>query len=157
MNKSVFDDVLEFHVLGCPELIGESPSIPDESVFRLKIDLIEEELDEIIDAEERGDIAEIADGIVDAIYMLIGLAISSGIDLEPIWRGVHRANMAKVDGSLGPVVRRPDGKVLKPEGWSPFVLPDPLPSISEKVGALRRKSTKFFHRFRGFFSHAIMQ
>lgn len=37
-----------------------------------------------------------------------------GIDLGPVFEEVHRANMAKVGGPT-----RADGKILKPEGWTP--------------------------------------
>ena len=40
-----------------------------------------------------------------------------GIPLDRVFEEVHRSNMAKlVDGKP---VRREDGKILKPEGWTP--------------------------------------
>ena len=62
----------------------------------------------------QGDLVEIADGLADLIYVLIGTSIAYGIDLEPIWDEVHKTNMAKVGGGV-----RGDGKILKPEGWEP--------------------------------------
>ena len=57
---------------------------------------------------------EAVDGLADLIYVAIGSAVSMGVDLEPVFAEVHRANMAKAAGP-----KRADGKILKPEGWRP--------------------------------------
>jgi hypothetical protein len=60
---------------------------------------------------------ELADAIVDSVYVLFQLARSVNIPFNACWDEVHKSNMAKmVDGK---VIRRTDGKVLKPEGWVP--------------------------------------
>ena len=56
--------------------------------------------------------ATVADGIVDSIYVLIGMGGEMGLDLSEVWRRVHAANLAKVGGPV-----REDGKSLKPPGW----------------------------------------
>jgi len=62
-------------------------------------------------------LAEVADGIVDTIYVLCQLARALGVPLDTCWDAVQSANMAKViDGT---VLRRADGKILKPDGWKP--------------------------------------
>ena len=58
--------------------------------------------------------SDVADGIVDSIYVLIGMGGEMGLDLSEVWRRVHVANMAKAGGPV-----REDGKRLKPEGWTP--------------------------------------
>ena len=64
-----------------------------------------------------------------------GVAVSSladfevlfnGIPLDRVWAAVHRSNMAKVDPATGKVIKRADGKVLKPEGWTPPDIPAAL-------------------------------
>ena len=102
--------------------------IPDDEA-RLRIALIEEEYDETIGAlvallspnlegavrgEVHARLAELADGVADLIYVLVGTASSYGIDMTEIWREVQRSN---IDKAGGPV--RQDGKRLKPEGWEP--------------------------------------
>lgn len=63
--------------------------------------------------------AAVADGIVDSIVVLIGLGYSMGLDMEAAWQEVHRSNMAKIDPETGQVLKREDGKVQKPLGWTP--------------------------------------
>jgi predicted HAD superfamily Cof-like phosphohydrolase len=57
----------------------------------------------------------LVDDMVDTVYVVCQLANTMGIDLDACYREVHRANMAKV--SNGKVIRREDGKILKPTGW----------------------------------------
>jgi len=70
--------------------------------------------------------ANLAKELVDVIYVFIGTALRYGIPLDAVWDEVQRSNMAKVSGD---VRRRDDGKILKPEGWTP---PDIL-SIVRRV------------------------
>lgn len=53
--------------------------------------------------------------VVEAAYTA---AAAWGFDLDAILEEVHRSNMAKL-GPDGEVIRRADGKVMKPEGWQP--------------------------------------
>lgn len=66
-----------------------------------------------------GDMEEIADGLADLIYVAVGAALEFGIPLDRVWAEVQRSNMAKVDAETGRVRKRADGKVLKPDGWTP--------------------------------------
>jgi len=107
------DDVEAFHrKFGLP--IGHSPAVPQSLVKSLRYDLIREEAHETLNALVNDDLPEMADGIADLIYVLLGTAVSYGIDMGPIWDAVHASNMAKEGGPT-----RADGKILKPEGWSP--------------------------------------
>jgi hypothetical protein len=45
------------------------------------------------------------------------LGLRLGFPMEAGWHEVHASNMAKVDKETGKVIRREDGKILKPEGW----------------------------------------
>lgn len=64
---------------------------------------------------------EIADGYADVIYAaMTGLLNLAGRDkAERIFQAVVDANASKVDGSLGPVRRDENGKILKPAGFVP--------------------------------------
>ena len=90
------------------------PSIQDFDETNLRISLILEEAHELTTALQSQNLVEIADGIADLIYVALGTAISFGIDLHPIWAEVQKTNLAKEGGAT-----RPDGKILKPEGWEP--------------------------------------
>lgn len=61
---------------------------------------------------------EIADACIDTIYVVLQLMNTLGLPAEALFDEVHRSNMAKADKD-GNVRRREDGKVLKPEGWTP--------------------------------------
>jgi predicted HAD superfamily Cof-like phosphohydrolase len=111
-----YNDVKDFH-RAFGQRIGETPELPDVSERTLRMKLITEEFNELCDAEQDNDIVEIADALADIIYIALGTAVSYGIPLDKVFEEVHRSNMAKlVDGK---VLRRADGKVQKPEGWSP--------------------------------------
>jgi predicted HAD superfamily Cof-like phosphohydrolase len=90
------------------------PHIPSESIKDLRWNLVAEEIAETFKALKEDDLVELADGLADSIVVLIGLAVTYGIDLRPVWDEVHFSNLAKKGGPI-----RADGKRLKPEGWKP--------------------------------------
>lgn len=113
---SYFTDVKNFHV-AFGQRVGEKPKLPDSNERALRMRLLDEEFEEYRNAEYDNDIVEIADALADIIYIACGTAVSYGIPLDEIFNEVHRSNMAKlVDGK---VIRREDGKIQKPEGWTP--------------------------------------
>lgn len=71
-----------------PELIGI-----EDMMQRYK--LVMEELGEYVDANTAGDLVEVADGLADLLYVVLGTAVAHGIDLQPIFEEVHRSNMTK--------------------------------------------------------------
>ena len=90
-------------------------SIPHE-VKALRYKLIKEEVEETFTAmgfiysgdntheyiEDQQDIVEIADGIADSIYVLIGTAVAYGFPIERIFLEVHRSNMTKTAAKVEP-------------------------------------------------------
>ena len=115
--KTLLDDVAGFHQACDLPVLAKPQFVPERAALRAA--LLAEECQETVEALERGDMEKIADGLVDVIYVAIGTALEFGIPLERVWAEVHRSNMAKVDPVTGKVVKRVDGKVLKPEGWTP--------------------------------------
>lgn len=119
--------VREFHVK-YGHLISDQPTsnIPDE-VKILRRKLILEEVEETLSAmgfTESGDwsgfedIVEIADGIADTIYVLVGTAISYGIPIDRVFREVHSSNMTKTPVKAEPGkkygTKTPKGPDYKP-------------------------------------------
>lgn len=116
MTNNFYTDVKEFH-RAFGQRVGETPELPDKDERELRKKLLAEEYTEYVVAEHRNDLVEIADALADIIYIACGTAVSYGIPLDRLFAEVHRSNMAKlVDGK---VIRRSDGKVQKPEGWTP--------------------------------------
>lgn len=126
--------VLEFHQacgLGAPE----RPTL-EGFPGPLRIGLIEEEAAEFAQATMAGDMVGMIDALCDLLYVTYGAAVCLGVDLEPFFREVHRANMAKQGGPL-----REDGKQLKPPGWQPprirELLEDQVGRASQTRGGAR--------------------
>ena len=55
----------------------------------------------------------------DLIVVCIGAGHSAGYPMEAGWDAVTLSNLRKIDTATGQVLRREDGKILKPEGWRP--------------------------------------
>ena len=125
-------DVAKFHHAG-GQLVHSTPTVPPPDVGRLRQRLIREECDEVCTALDEGNLVQIADGIADAVYVLLGTAVSCGIDMAPVWQAVQQANMAKFPvckdcagsgyppeaDSMGHMIdvdgiwRNPDGKIVR--------------------------------------------
>lgn len=88
----------------------------DQIVLRLS--LIEEEVAELREAAEAGDLVGLADALADIVYVAYGTAHVHGIDLDAVLDEVHGSNMTKL-GADGRPVRRADGKILKGPGYRP--------------------------------------
>ena len=96
-----------------------TPGLGSDELIELRIKLLSEEVQEYAEAARNGDLVEVLDALADIGYILAGTIINHGMQYiyDDAFNEVHRSNMAKlVDGK---VIRRDDGKVLKPEGWQP--------------------------------------
>lgn len=105
--------VTEFH-RAFDVVIGPAPSIPDAATCTLRVNLMEEEFDELREALAQRDVEAVAKELADVLYVVYGTAVSCGIDMAPVFREVHRSNMSKVGGH-----KRADGKWIKPPDYSP--------------------------------------
>ena len=127
--------------------IEEQPIIPSEKRCDLRINLLQEELNELRDAIEDNDIVEVADALADIQYVLSGAILEFGLGnkFEALFSEVQRSNMSKtcknmeealatklhyeenkgmnseIEESNGEylVFRIKDGKVLKSVNYSP--------------------------------------
>jgi predicted HAD superfamily Cof-like phosphohydrolase len=80
---------------------------------RRRSDLLDEEAEELRRALLRKDVVAIADALADVLYVVYGTAVACGIDVEPIFKEVHRSNMTK-DQPAGD-----SDKAIKGAGFSP--------------------------------------
>ena len=110
--------LLEFNeAFEIPKL--EAPGLGPDELIELRIKLLTEEVQEYAEAARSGDLVEVLDALADIGYILAGTIINHGMQgiYDDAFNEVHRSNMAKLVN--GKVIRREDGKVLKPEGWQP--------------------------------------
>jgi predicted HAD superfamily Cof-like phosphohydrolase len=137
--------VAEFHrTFKLP--IQPAPASAPADRARLRINLLQEELDELKQAIAQDDLVEIADALADLQYVLAGAVLEFGMGdrFKVIFDEVHRSNMSKTcatreeaeatlahyrdlgqDGraeaseSVYLVYRNSDNKVLKNRAYSP--------------------------------------
>ena len=116
-EASYFADVVEFQeAIGVP--VGSESDFglsPERMGLRRR--LIEEEVCELFDALDAEPPENIAKEAVDVVVVVLGLMAEMGIPFDAVWNEVHRSNMEKI-GPDGKLVKREDGKVLKPPGWT---------------------------------------
>ena len=125
-QKSWIDCVKEFNKAYSVPVWGTADCMSEyEDAIEEQIDLINEECDELFIAYDnwktlhiRENEVVILDAICDSIYVLIGLALKMGMNLDGAFREVHRSNMSKL-GPDGKPIKRADGKVLKGPNYTP--------------------------------------
>lgn len=154
--------VAQFHrTYSMPDRLAEgaAPTL-DYGRLGMRISLVAEEFSELIGAvygpaaraeveagvtralaadDSTRDIVETADALADLVYVIYGMAIESGIDLDAVLAEVQASNLSKLmpDGS---VLLRSDGKVLKgPDFFRPNVrralgLPEETPGAPTGEG-----------------------
>lgn len=138
-----FSQVLAFN-LAC----GNKPGTPTGALSHTYKGLFDEEVSETMegwdkvlaaksDVELLDAVTELADGLLDTIYISMGWLHAMGLDPKPLWAEVQRSNMAKVDPVTGAVTKNGNGKILKPEGWTP---PQLLPLVARQLGYVQRTS-----------------
>lgn len=110
--KNQIDKVKAFH-LAFNQPAEVTPKLVRDRII-LRQSLIEEEIRELDAAGKDLDLIEVADAIVDSLYILLGTAIEFGLSdiLEELFDEVHASNMSKLDEEGKPIYRE-DGKILK--------------------------------------------
>lgn len=111
--QSVFHDQAYF-MRAC----GQTTTEINTEQSDMYLALIKEEGDELVVALEECDVVEELDAIIDLLVVIIGYGLSRGFPMVEAWDEVLRSNMAKIDSRTGTVLRRADGKILKPAGWT---------------------------------------
>lgn len=136
---SPMDLVMEFHrTYSVPIRSFDDPTLSYDRLD-LRMSLIAEEFAELVGAvygkraraiieaataeaagadDGQRDVIEAADALADLVYVIFGMAIESGMDLDSVLAEVQASNLSKLmpDGS---VKLREDGKVLKGPNFFP--------------------------------------
>lgn len=94
---------------------GQTIGVENRDQYALYLNLIREEVQELEDSQHP--VSDL-DALIDILVVTIGAIHSMGADAEGAWNEVMRSNLAKIDPKSGRVLKREDGKVLKPEGWT---------------------------------------
>ncbi len=92
--------------------VKSKPAFPSEKIFKLRYDLIKEELDEFQEALNDKNLKEVADSLTDILYVTYGAGHAFGIDLDKCFDEVQRSNMSKL-GADGKPIYNEHGKVMK--------------------------------------------
>lgn len=152
-----YDSVLDFYKkFNQHEFLpeeGSEASLSEERIsnkrLELKMSLIAEEFSELVEAvfgkksgaivseawnkaleenENERDVVEMYDALSDLIYVIYGLSIESGGNLDKTFREVHLSNMSKLGPDGKPIISdgvtpaydgkvKPAGKILKGDGY----------------------------------------
>ncbi len=92
--------------------VKTKPSLSSEKINNLRINLINEELEEFKEAIKKNDIKEVADALTDILYVTYGAGHAFGVDLDKCFDEVQNSNMSKL-GDDGKPIYNEAGKVMK--------------------------------------------
>lgn len=102
MNQSTqtnFEAVVDFNEkFGVTTHKKPQPNIfdTDPKLVKLRMDLIREEVKELEHAVQDKDIVETVDALADILYVVYGMGVSIGVDLDKAFELVHDSNMSKL-------------------------------------------------------------
>ena len=92
--------------------VKKKPSLSSDKINNLRINLIQEELNEFMEAISNKDLKEAADALTDILYVTYGAGHAFGINLDNCFDEVQRSNMSKL-GNDGKPIYNEHGKVMK--------------------------------------------
>ena len=92
--------------------VKKSSSFSTDKINTLRVNLIKEEFDELIEAMNKKDLVEVADALTDILYVTYGAGHAFGINLDACFEEVQNSNMSKLDKDGKPIYND-KGKVMK--------------------------------------------
>ena len=99
--------------------VKTNASLSSDKINKLRIDLIEEELEELKDAINKKDLNETIDALTDILYVTYGAGHAFGVNLDKCFEEVQNSNMSKL-GKDGKPIFNENGKVMKgPDYFKP--------------------------------------
>lgn len=127
----------DFHI-AFNHVKNATPTVPSPETKALRLKLLKEEYEELVEAIENDDLAEILHEAVDLVYVAVGVTTSYGLPFNAGFEEIHQANMRKqvpcsrchnginllqvcqtCNGTGKVAIRSAEGKTLKPPGWKP--------------------------------------
>ena len=92
--------------------VKTKPGLSSEKINNLRINLINEELEEFKQAIKNNDLKEAIDALTDILYVTYGAGHAFGINLDECFDEVQKSNMSKL-GEDGKPIYNEAGKVMK--------------------------------------------
>ena len=92
--------------------VKEKPCLSTEKINKLRVSLINEELEEFKEAIKNNDLKEATDALTDILYVTYGAGHAFGVNLDKCFDEVQRSNMSKL-GNDGKPIYNDEGKVMK--------------------------------------------
>ena len=92
--------------------VKNKPSFSSDKINKLRIDLIQEEVNELVEAMKNKDLLEVADALTDILYVTYGAGHAFGVNLDKCFSEVQKSNMSKL-GEDGKPIFNENGKVMK--------------------------------------------
>ena len=92
--------------------IKTKSELSTDKINKLRISLIQEELEEFKKAINDRDIKEVADALTDILYVTYGAGHAFGINLDSCFEEIQNSNMSKL-GNDGKPIYNDQGKVMK--------------------------------------------
>lgn len=118
--SNLIQDIADMHAkFGVREVVARLTPEQLKTYLKFRLDMVQEEVTETLDAYNAADCDNIVDGLIDAIVFAVGTLDVLGVDTATAWNRVHAANMAKEPG-VKPGRPNPYGfpDLIKPEGWT---------------------------------------
>ncbi len=92
--------------------VKEKPELSTEKINKLRVSLINEELEEFKEAIKNNDLKEATDALTDILYVTYGAGHAFGVNLDKCFDEVQQSNMSKL-GNDGKPIYNDQGKVMK--------------------------------------------
>ena len=92
--------------------VKEKSSFSSDKINKLRVNLINEELEELKIAIDSKNLVEVADALTDILYVTYGAGHAFGINLDKCFDEVQQSNMSKLDDHDNPIYND-SGKVMK--------------------------------------------
>jgi predicted HAD superfamily Cof-like phosphohydrolase len=112
-------DIAEMHTkFGVNDIVGKLSPEMLKTYLKFRIDMMQEELDEVKKGFAEKDAEQVVDGIIDLCVFAVGTLDVFNVDGDEAWEKVFAANIVKKPGVKA---ERPNPyglpDLIKPEGW----------------------------------------